>query len=265
MIFDREMAFDFYRLKILLAFNSTGPGQRSYDWMPLPAQFEVESPITIEERTGLYGGPYKGSIGAPLSHGLCAIGSFSFSSSCLPPGLVVGRYCSLSAGLVFLDSHHPIDLLTTSAMTFRPLNNLWRDIVGNAGEPLHGTWDVYDHKPFPVIGNDVWIGRDVTLAMGITIGDGAIIAAGSLVTKDVPPYTIVGGNPASVIRVRFPNEIAFRLQKSQWWNKAPAFVARISALPAEQALQEYEVNSGGVEDYVPRTVTLDGTGVRVSE
>jgi len=262
MIFDKELAFGLHELKIFLSYNSPPPSDTSYGWLSIPTDLDFQSEIIVEERVGLYGGPYHGSIGAPFSHGFCSIGSFSFSASCLPNGLSVGRYCSISAGLIFLDSHHQTHLLTTSAMTFRPYNELWRDILLDSGAALDHTWDVYGQKKFPIIGNDVWIGRDVTLSMGISIGDGAIVAAGSVVTKDVPPYTIVGGNPASVLRMRFPSDIALRLQNSQWWNKCPEYVYRISSLPAELAVKEFELSSSGVDAFYPKSVSLSKSGVK---
>ena len=69
-----------------------------------------------------------------------------------------------------------------------------------------------------VVGNDVWIGLEATIMAGVKIGDGAIIGAKSVVTKDVPPYTIVGGNPAKVIKKRFDLETTQQLLKIQWWN-----------------------------------------------
>ena len=69
-----------------------------------------------------------------------------------------------------------------------------------------------------IIGNDVWIGHGVTVLPRVTIGDGAVLAAGAVVTKDVPPYTIVGGVPARPIRERFPRQIAERLRRIAWWD-----------------------------------------------
>lgn len=69
-----------------------------------------------------------------------------------------------------------------------------------------------------MIGNDVWIGYEAVILSGVTIGDGAVIGARAVVTKDVPPYTIVGGVPAKTIRKRFPQETIDRLEKLQWWN-----------------------------------------------
>jgi virginiamycin A acetyltransferase len=265
MRFDKYFANELFQARILLAHNSGPPTDTRYGWMTLPSEINVLHPVSIEERTGLYGGDYRASIGAPNSHGFCTFGAFSYSYSRLPSGLVVGRYCSISSGLTFLDSHHQTHLLTTSAMTFRPHNNLWRDVIEAAGNPQDRTWHITNRKPFPSIGNDVWIGRDVTLTMGITIGDGAVIAANSVVTKDVPPYSIVGGNPATVLRSRFPHDIGLRLQISKWWNFDPLFVAQAAPLPVEAALERIERSNSGVEPFQPRVLVLSKDGLQICQ
>nr|WP_230873074.1 CatB-related O-acetyltransferase [Commensalibacter melissae] len=181
----------------------------------------------------------------------------------MPRGLKIGRYCSISNGLLFLDSHHQTHLLTTSAMTFRPHNNLWSDILEKEKSPIDPTWDIYGKKPFPKIGNDVWIGNGVILSMGITIGNGAIIAARSVVTKDVPPYTIVGGNPAKVIRNRFKDDVGERLNQLKWWNKDPRYISKIMILSGEKAMEELERNIDNIEDYKPKTFILNNNGIKI--
>lgn len=265
LLFTREIADECFKAKVYLGFNAGVNTENQYGWMKLPTEINVNSPVKIEERVGLYGGGYSGSAGAPTSHGLCTMGSFSYSTSKLPAKLEVGRYCSISSGLCFLDSHHQSHLLTTSALTFRPHNLLFKDLLEELGNPIDSTWDVYGHKAFPKIANDVWIGRDVTLSMGINIGNGSIIAAGSVVTKDVPPYMIVGGNPAQVIRTRFPNEIVERLLLSRWWDKSPKFIAGIASLPVEESLQIYEKNKDNIELYQPLTLNFLVSGLQITK
>lgn len=257
-----ENAREFHRYKVLPHYNYGAPGDKNYGWMPMPWDIDVPFDMRIEERVGLYGGHYHPLVGGYNYSGLCQIGSMSYSWSPLPRGLKVGRYCSISHGLIFLDSHHQTHLLTTSAMTFRPHNHLWSDILEEEKSPIDPTWDIYGHKSFPKIGNDVWIANGVVLSMGITIGNGAIIASRSVVTKDVPPYTIVGGNPAQVIRNRFPGDIGERLNALKWWNKDPRYISKVMILPGEKAVEELERNIHNVEDYKPKTFILNNEGMR---
>lgn len=250
-----------FKAKIFLEYNSKAPSENKYGWLKLPSKLKMQAPVTLEERVGLYGGRYAGSIGAPKYHGLCSIGSFSYCYSALPEGMVIGRYCSISGGLIILDSHHPVELLTTSAISFRPRNRLWKDLGPSEENLPVESWNIYGGKSFPVIGNDVWIGRDVVLSMGIKIGDGAIVAANSVVTKDVPPYAIVAGNPATVKKFRFEEEVVERLLRSRWWEKSPVLIKKISKTGIQNALDELEKAGQSMADYQPRTFTLGPTGI----
>ncbi|HSI58658.1 MAG TPA: CatB-related O-acetyltransferase [Ideonella sp.] len=214
-----------HRANILLRYNGPPPGPEGYGWLAtdLPLALRDEG-MTLEANAGLFGGAYKPLVGGQVSSGLCSIGSFSYSYSALPDGLQVGRYCSISAGLRFIDSAHPTTTLTTSAALFRPKNLLFTACQTPQVKAFGATFSPAGLKPYPILGHDVWIGHNVTLAMGITVGHGAIVAANSTVVKDVPPYAIVGGNPARPIRLRFADELVAELLASRWWEFDPQAV-----------------------------------------
>ena len=118
--------------------------------------------------------------------------------------ITVGSYCSLADHINFFQhGNHRSD--TFSTFPFRELG-LNRNAKPNAVFKKHIT-----------IGNDVWIGQHATIFPGVTVGDGAIIGAYAIVTKDVPPYAIVGGNPAKIIRKRFDDETIKVLLETKWW------------------------------------------------
>lgn len=102
---------------------------------------------------------------------------------------------------------------------------------------------MFDSTPEKVvINNDVWIGMKSTIMGGVTVGNGAIIAAHSVVTKDVPPYAVVGGVPAKIIKYRFTEDIIEGLQKSEWWNQ-PDDVLRENITVFQQELNTGNINS----------------------
>ena len=130
--------------------------------------------------------------------------------------LVIGKYCSIAAEVRFImnGGNHPTDWLTT--FPFPVFGHGWEAAMPDAW-PARGD---------TVVGNDVWFGYAAMVMPGIRIGDGAIIAAGSVVTRDVPPYAIVGGNPAEIIRYRFDEATIARLCELKWWDWDPATVTR---------------------------------------
>lgn len=119
--------------------------------------------------------------------------------------LKIGKFCAISQEvIVLLDAEHHPEWVTT--YTF---GGLWPEHV-HYGHP--------GSKGDVIIGNDVWIGYQAMIMSGVKIGDGAVIGARSVVTKDVPPYAIVAGCPAKIIRYRFPEATIERLLTTQWWN-----------------------------------------------
>ncbi len=124
--------------------------------------------------------------------------------------LIIGKFCSIACKAKFLMNSANHTLKSLSTYTFPIFGDEWHKTL----KPK----DSWDNKGNIVIGNDVWIGYDAVILSGVKIGDGAIIGARAVVTKDVPPYAIVGGIPAKVIRKRFNDNVIDRLMKIKWWN-----------------------------------------------
>ena len=125
--------------------------------------------------------------------------------------LVIGRVCSIACGARFLFNSANHTLGSLANYTFPLFFEEW----GLNRKDVAAAWD---NKGDIVIGNDVWIGYEAVIMAGVRIGDGAVIAARAVVTRDVPPYTIVGGVPARVIRRRFDADTVARLQEMRWWD-----------------------------------------------
>jgi virginiamycin A acetyltransferase len=135
--------------------------------------------------------------------------------------LRIGAFCAIGSGVRFLmnGANHAMDGIST--YPFAIFRHGWE----KAGLPD-------GHRGDTVVGNDVWLGYGSLVLPGKRIGDGAVVAAGSVVTKDVPPYAVVGGNPARVIRQRFPEDVAARLLALAWWDWPIEKISRHVALLA---------------------------------
>jgi len=121
--------------------------------------------------------------------------------------LKIGAFCSFAGGVqIFLGGEHQTGWVTTF-----PFAELWNDVAGHLGSCAKTRGDV-------LIGNDVWIGTEALVMSGVRVGNGAVIGARSVVTRDVPPYAVVGGVPAKVIRMRFDDETIARLETLAWWD-----------------------------------------------
>ncbi|WP_211089204.1 MULTISPECIES: CatB-related O-acetyltransferase [Lactobacillaceae] len=209
---------------------------------------------------------------------LFSMGAFSSSNSVLPVNSIVGRYSSIATKVSRMQGSHPTDRFTTSMLTYDTRVSAFNDYLTETGKS-------FDHVPNPIpnggpiiIGNDVWIGQDVRFApTGITVGDGAVVAGGALVTKNVPPYAIVGGVPARVIKYRFPRDIIEKLLKLKWWQYGFAdfhgispdaeiedFIYQLSDLIAADKLHPFAPESVTFENFAktnnlqqPETVSPD--------
>ncbi|MBF0211932.1 MAG: CatB-related O-acetyltransferase [Magnetococcales bacterium] len=146
------------------------------------------------------------------------VGDFTYISDGTTIGMAtLGRYCSIGPECKIGLGRHPSEgFVSTHPIFFstaRPCQITFAD---------RGYFE--EHQPI-VIGHDVWLGARVLVMDGVTIGDGAIVAAGAVVTRNVPPYAIVGGVPAKIIRYRFPEETINDLLERKWWNLPPELLA----------------------------------------
>lgn len=144
-----------------------------------------------------------------------------------PENLKIGRYCSIAGNIqVYLGGSHRVDWISTY-----PFGTIYHDVIKAKRVPGHpkSNGDV-------VIGNDVWIGHGATIMSGVTLGDGAVVGANAHVVKDVPPYSIVAGNPATVIKTHFNSDIIELLLKWRWWefssDKVDLIAARLCSEPS---------------------------------
>lgn len=140
--------------------------------------------------------------------------------------LIIGKFCAIGKGVEFImnGANHRMNGATT--YPFNILGGGWEKCTPQLCDlPLKGD---------TVVGNDVWIGQNVTILPGVHIGDGAVIGANSVVSKDVPPYHVVGGNPIKIIRKRFDDDIIAFLMKLKWWD-----------WPAEKITENLEILCGG--------------------
>ena len=145
--------------------------------------------------------------------------------------LIIGKFCSIACGTKFLFNCANHTLKSLSTYTFPLFYEEWELEKSN----ITTAWD---NKGDIVIGNDVWIGYEAVIMAGVHIGDGAIIAARAVVTKDVPPYTIVGGTPAIEIRKRFDAEVIEQLLIQKWWDWSTDKIHQCLPYIAEGKLDE---------------------------
>jgi len=197
-------------------------------------------------------------LNSALAVGSVSMGAFTY----LGPGCElrrtrVGRFCSIAANVGIGVAEHPTDWLSSHPFAYDGVQSF----------DLHEEWSRFTNpkerytgnKGATTIGHDVWIGRNVVVRQGINIGPGAIVGAGSFVNRDVPPYAVVGGAPARVLRYRFPEELISRLLAIQWWNWELRPVENhlpLSDIAAAVDRLEDLVRAGSLKHFNPRRFQL---------
>lgn len=147
---------------------------------------------------------------------------------------MIGKFCSIAKGVQFMMGAANHRMASFSTYPFNVMGGLWRETTTPHIDELPKKGDT-------IVGNDVWIGREAKILPGVKIGDGAIVAAYAVVAKDVPPYAVVAGNPARVVKMRFPEEVVELLLKLRWWDwpveEITAFLPVLTDVDQERALE----------------------------
>lgn len=153
---------------------------------------QISRDIILGNEVKIYEGVY-------IGHN-CVIGDYSYINpkSYVDDNTTIGKYCSISREVIIGVGDHELNGVTTHPIGY---SKQWNDLIKESSCFMRAT----------TIGNDVWIGARAIILNGLTVGDGAVIGAGAVVTKDIPPYTIVAGVPAKELKKR-------RVKKANWWN-----------------------------------------------
>jgi acetyltransferase-like isoleucine patch superfamily enzyme len=231
--------------------------QRGVDtlWAPdsiiLPLDCRFEPPCSLKWMAILYS---------------CALGAFSYAVNGYFFACTIGRYVSIGENVQAGRGDHPTDWLSTSPFQYLHKSKLFdvgTDFSGGKNYAALGEVSSVITRPPTVIkpieiGHDVWIGHGAYVKPGVKIGNGAVVAAHAVVTKDVPPYAIVAGNPARVKRMRFDDQVIESLENLQWWQYALWDLQDIAFDQIELAIEQIgsRIEEGGIKPYTPGFVDL---------
>lgn len=229
--------------------------ERGVHWAPDPLfwaihdDVRVESPCDIAAEVHLYQ--------------RFQLGAFSHLNGGFIKDVSIGRYCSFARDVQVGHGFHPTQWLSVSPLQYSAGYRGWMERVqADKGTPQHIKPVPFDWASHTTIGNDVWLGNHVVVKDGVRIGDGAVVGAHAVVTHDVPPYAIVAGNPARVIRLRFPDSTVERLLALQWWRFSLGELGPLPFDRIEDAMAAIEDRiAGGARPYEAPVIT--GAELRV--
>lgn len=188
-----------------------------------------------------------------------SLGSFSYAVSGFAFAVNIGRYCSIGENVQFGRQNHPTSWVSTSPAFYlrTPLFNL--PDACEFSQPMASLTKHERDAPSTQlkvtnIGHDVWIGHGAFLRAGVRVGTGAVIAANSVVVKDVPPYAVVAGNPATIKKMRVPPELAGFLLDSEWWNYAAWDIAHLPMHDPKAFLSAFQELKPSLTPYKPKLI-----------
>jgi chloramphenicol O-acetyltransferase type B len=233
--------------QILSALKSSGIECYLGAGRKLPRQTTLEPPCSLK---------WMG-----IEHSL-SMGAFSYAVSGFFFAVRIGRYTSIGESVQIGRGDHPTSWLSTSPAFYL------REKFFDVGPDWPGAAEFHNYQPAlpqgvqatrvkPIqIGNDVYIGHGAFIRPGVTIGDGAIVGAYAVVVKDVPPYAVVAGNPATIRKFRIPADLIDEMLDVQWWRFAPWQLAGIDVTNPASALRELRARLPSLEPYAPPSVQL---------
>lgn len=191
------------------------------------------------------------------------MGAFSYQVSGYVFAAEIGRYCSIGEGVQIGRQNHPLTWASTHPSFY--LHEKLFDI----GRSFDGSEEYHTYKPTPrsaptrvqktVIGHDVWIGHGAYIAAGVTVGHGAIVAAHAVVTKDVPAYAVVAGNPSVIKKFRLPAELVSPMLNAKWWHYAPWQIEQFDCSEPAKFLHQF-MHHRQKDPYQPRRVSILESG-----
>lgn len=195
-----------------------------------------------------------------------SIGAFTHVNGGFIRNVSIGRYCSIARDVQIGHGYHPSDWLSVSSLQYVPNYRNWPAFV-EPSKPGGGiAVQPFEYGKTARVGNDVWLGNHVIIMDGITIGDGAIVGAGSIVTKDIPPYAIVVGNPARILRMRFDERTVERLLAIRFWRFTMNDLGDVYFPDVPRALDQIEqkISDGRLQEYKPEIISTE-TILRLSQ